>query len=265
MPLDNPKTENGRPTLTALLMNATVYPLIVAWTLLGILLFLPIFCLCKVLTGWDAGRITRYIIWLYGRGWIVIMRPFVRFRREGMENIPAAGPCILVVNHQSFFDTYCMAMLPAHDIVFAVRSWPFRMFWYRQFMLLAEYLDVESHNWDETRMAARKVFDKQGMLLFFPEGHRSRNGELQRFYNGAFWLAAGEEVPIVPLCINGTDRLLPPKRWWLQPTEIVLRALPAINTCDHQESGDIRRLRKLVKQQLGSALKDIRKQDTACN
>jgi len=127
-------------------------------------------------------------------------------------------------------------------------------------MLLAEYLDVESHNWEETRTAARRIFEKNGFVLFFPEGHRSRDGELQRFYNGAFWLAAGEKVPLVPLCINGTDRLLPPKRWWLQPTEIVLRALPAIDTGAYPGEEDVRRLRKLVKHQIGQALSEIRQE-----
>jgi len=242
-------------------MNLTVYPLIVAWTLLGILLFAPFFTLCKVSTGWSAGHVTRLTIWLYGRGCLLIMSPFVRFRREGMENLPEQGPCVLVVNHQSFFDTYCMAMLPVHDIVFAVRSWPFRMFWYRQFMLLAEYLDVESHNWEETRVAARQAFANNCFVLFFPEGHRSRDGGLQRFYNGAFWLAAGEQVPLVPLCINGTDRLLPPKRLWLRPTEITLRALPALDTGAYQDAREVRTLRKLVKRQLGQALDQIRHQE----
>ncbi|PLY00944.1 MAG: 1-acyl-sn-glycerol-3-phosphate acyltransferase [Desulfuromonas sp.] len=246
--------------MAALLMNLTVYPLIVSWTLLGILIFVPLFVGCKLATGWSNGRIMRLIIWIYGRGWMFIMSPFVRFSSEGMENLPTQGPCVLVVNHQSFFDTYCMAMLPIHDIVFAVRAWPFRMFWYRKFMLLAEYLDVESHNWDDTRTAARRVFEKNSFVLFFPEGHRSRDGELQRFYNGAFWLAAGEKVPLVPLCINGTDSLLPPKRLWLQPTTIVLRALPAIDTSAYPQEEDVRRLRKLVKRQLGQALSEIRQE-----
>jgi len=131
MSLEKVPAETCRLSLAALLMNLTVYPLIVLWTLLGIVLFVPTFVCCKLATGWDAGRITRLIIWLYGRGWMVVMSPFVRFRSEGMENLPAQGPCVLIVNHQSFFDTYCMAMLPVHDVVFAVRAWQFRMFWYR--------------------------------------------------------------------------------------------------------------------------------------
>ena len=254
-----PETQSAdRLTPTALLMNLVVYPAIVLWTLFGILAFIPVYIVIKLARGWSTGRITRLIIWLYGRGWMVIMSPFVRFRSEGMENLPESGPCVLVVNHQSFFDTYCMAMLPIHDIVFAVRSWPFRMIWYRRFMVMAEYLNVEDHSWDQTREASKEIFSRNGFVLFFPEGHRSRDGQLQRFYNGAFWLAAGEEVPLVPLCINGTDRLLPPKRFWLQPAEVVLRALPAIDTTPYPEAGDVRRLRKLVKKQMTENVARIR-------
>ena len=261
MSLNTVPAESSRLNAAALLMNVTVYPLIVLWTLLGIALFIPTFVICRLLTGWSSGRITRYIIWLYGRGWLVIIRPFVRVRRVDMDNIPSQGPCVLVVNHQSFFDTYCMGLLPVHDIVFAVRAWPFRMFWYRKFMLMAEYLDVESNSWDGTRDSARAIFARNAFVLFFPEGHRSRDGELQRFYNGAFWLAAGEKVPLVPLCINGTDRLLPPKRLWLQPTTIELRALPAIDTSAYAGEHDVRRLRKRVKQELAEALGEMRRRE----
>ena len=97
-------------------MNLTVYPLTVLWTLLGIMLFPFLFLLWKGITRWEAGRIMRHFVWIYGRVWMVIMAPFVRFRREGFDRMDAKIPCLLVVNHLSFFDTYCMALLPFFDI-----------------------------------------------------------------------------------------------------------------------------------------------------
>ncbi len=184
-----------RPGAAALLMTAVVYPLLALWTAVGIGLYPLAFLLWKVLTRWPAGRIMRHFIWLYGRGWMLLMAPFVRFRREGLRDAGIRGPAILVINHLSFFDTYCMALLPFFDVTFAVRSWPFRIPCYAAFMRQAGYLDVESMSWPECLEAGRRVLAGGGFLLFFPEGHRSRDGALQRFYSGAFRLARGTRLP----------------------------------------------------------------------
>jgi 1-acyl-sn-glycerol-3-phosphate acyltransferase len=158
---------------------------------------------------------------------MAIVLPFLRFRREGFTPETAQRPCILVVNHLSFFDTFFMGALPFFDVTFAVRSWPFKMVWFTLFMRLAKYMDVERMTGEETFAAARKVLDGGGRILFFPEGHRSRDGRLHRFHSGAFRISVATGVPIVPLCLTGTGQLLPPGRWWLAPAKVRLRALPA--------------------------------------
>lgn len=239
-------------------MNLTVYPLTVLWTLLGIMLFPFLFLLWKGITRWEAGRIMRHFVWIYGRVWMVIMAPFVRFRREGFDRMDAKTPCLLVVNHLSFFDTYCMALLPFFDITFGVRSWPFRMLWYGGFMRLAGYLDMESSGWEAIVRAGRKIFAKGGALLVFPEGHRSRDGQLQRFYSGAFRLSVETGVPLVPLCISGTDTLLPPGRRWLQPAVVTLRALDPVDPAEFPGSTGHVQMRKFVKKAMAANLTQMR-------
>jgi 1-acyl-sn-glycerol-3-phosphate acyltransferase len=247
------------PTAATLaLMNLWCYSMLLLWTLLGILVFPFAFGLCLLFLRWPADRVVRWFIWIYGRGWMLLMSPFVQFRRQQMELIEIGKPYLLVVNHLSFFDTYCMALLPVYDITFAVRSWPFRMFWYSSFMRLARYLDVEGSSWEETLSNSNSAFAAGGTVLFFPEGHRSRDGQLQRFYSGGFKVAIAAGVPVVPLCIDGTDRLLPPGRKALRPCRISMRALEPIDTTDfNSEDGHIQ-LRKLVKERMATALSDMR-------
>lgn len=237
-------------------MNLWVYPLLVAWTLVGILLSPLAITFCRLLTGWSSAKTVRYLIWLYGRGWLWINRPFVHFSIEGENQLEQVGPAVLVVNHLSFFDTYCMALLPISDIVFAVRSWPFRMWWYRRFMLLARYLNVEDNDWPTLLAAGRRELSEGASLLFFPEGHRSRDGRLRRFYGGAFQMAAETGVPVVPLCLTGTDTLLPPGRRWLRPSRIRLQILTPIRVPDLPKEERARFLRRQAHQAIKAALEE---------
>ena len=209
------------------LLNLIFYPLMTLWIVAGILASPFCLLLWKLVTGWDFGRIMRHLISIHGYGLIVIVSPFVRFRAEGLETIER--PCILVVNHLSFFDSYFMAALPFHDIIFAVGAWPFKMYWYTLFMRLANYLDVEQGDWAEVKRICTKSFALKGTVLFFPEGHRSKTGRLQPFYSGAFRLAIETGVTIVPLCITGTETMLPPGKFLLHPALVRLKALPALD------------------------------------
>lgn len=241
-------------------MNLWVYPLLILWTLSGLLISPFAFCLWKVFTGWSKARIIRHFIWLYGRGWMLIVTPFVNFEKKGFDKqFRDRTPSIYIINHLSFFDTFCMAMQPVSDIAFAVRAWPFRrLFWYTLFMRLARYLDVEEIGFDESLEVAREIVADGGSILFYPEGHRSRDGQLQRFYSGAFLLALKLELPLVPLCISGTDILLPPGTFRMQPATIRMHALAPVDP--HAFSGPDAHLtmRKEVKELMVKELTEMR-------
>ena len=242
-----PRAERKRFRLAAILMNLWAYPLMVLWTVVSVLVF-PFFLVAwKLVTRWELGKVMRHLIWLYGRGWIAIMSPFVRFRREGFRELRLEPPAVIVVNHLSFFDTYVTALIPFFDGTFAVRTWPFRaLFWYRGFMHLAGYLDVERMGWEEILTRAREVFARRGYVLFFPEGHRSRDGKLHRFHSGAFKIAVETGVPVIPVLVSGTDVLLPPGRFWLQPARVTLRALPPVSPVGLPGDSGHRELRAAV-------------------
>jgi 1-acyl-sn-glycerol-3-phosphate acyltransferase len=119
-------------------------------------------------------------------------------------------------------------MLPAFDAHICLRSWPFKMFWYSTFMRMAEYLDLEKLSWEQILATAEGVTRKGRFLIVFPEGHRSRTGKPGRFHSGAFKLAIQLKVPILPLCIWGTQTLLPPNRWWVKPARIEMQLLEPV-------------------------------------
>lgn len=247
-----------RPGLWALVMSAVVYPLLILQTLTFILLAPVVLPLARILTGRPLGRIVRYFIWIYGKVWMILIAPFTRFEKIGLTRDRFPQPCIIVLNHLSFFDVFCMGALPHSNVGFTVRSWPFRMIWYAPFMRMAEYVDMETLGHDEALHRCGELLDRETTLVFFPEGHRGRNGKLGRFYSGAFKLAVKTNVPIVPLCISGTDRLLPPGALLMAPATIRLQALPVVDpSAFGGESGHVT-LRKAVKKAMTEALEKQR-------
>ncbi|MDM7919792.1 MAG: lysophospholipid acyltransferase family protein [Methanosarcina sp.] len=203
-------------------------------------------------------RIIRLFVWIYGRGWLAIIKPFTGLELTGFKKGEIPTPCIIVLNHLSFFDTFFMGALPFSNVCFALRSWPFKMVWYLPFMKLAQYLDVERLSWDETFTASKKLLDDGGVLVLFPEAHRSRDGRTGRFYSGAFKISIATNYPIVPICITGTDELLPPGRWYLKPARVKLKALAPVYPDTFQgENGHIE-MRKYVKSLIADELERMR-------
>ena len=238
-------------------MNLVVFPLIAAWTVLCIVLSPALFFILKITTRKDTDQITRLLIWIYGRGWLVIMAPFVRFKRMGLHREDIRPPCIMVSNHTSFFDIYCMALFPFSNVSFTVRKWPYKMIWYAPFMHMAGYLNVESMNWEKTSETAAKILSKGAGILWYPEAHRSPNGKLQRFYSGAFKLAIETGVKIVPVCILGTHQVLPPGRWWLKPARITVKALEPLNPKAFNDPFAHRTLKNAAWSQMDQALGEM--------
>lgn len=249
--------EQCRYILLTIFVNLIALPLMILWMIISILIFPAFFLVCKAVTGWDNDRTMRHLIWVHGRGWLFIMTPFVRVRGEGLTKHEIKLPCIFVVNHLSFFDIYCLALLPCSNTIVTVRSWPFRMVWYAPFMHLARYINIEGMNWGDLSKSALEIMSKGGGILFFPEGHRSYNGKLQRFYSGAFKLAFETGTKIVPLCISGTRELLPPGRWWLRPARITLKALEPVDPKAYSKHDTHRTLRKAVKNMMAEHLAEM--------
>ena len=253
---------SGKPGIASLLysvpMNLFAYPMIMLWTLAGMVAFPFLFGLWKIFTTWENGRIMRFFIWFYGKGWVAIMRPFVTFIRTGFNKDMIGPPYVMVINHLSFFDFYCMGFLPFKNVAAAVRSWPFKMPWYAPFMRLAGYLDVESLGPQGSVSAGAEILSKGASILFYPEGHRSKDGKLQRFFSGAFKLSVETGTKILPLCLTGTDVLLPPGRWWMLPAKIHVKALAPIDPGDFDGPSAHMDLRKHTKVAMEKAVAAMR-------
>ena len=243
----------GSVPWAAVLMNIWVPVLMVLETVIALAIAPLLLVLWLPATRWPVPKIMRHFIWMYGRVWLWIVSPFVRLKATGADR-RSERPCIYVANHLSFFDIFFISALPVFDVVVCLRSWPFKLAWYAPFMRWAEYVDVEAMPWDQIVRTMERVFGEGRSIVLFPQGHRSHDGRLGRFYSGAFKLAVQFQVPIAPICISGTDRMLPRGRLWMSPATVRLECLEPIEPAAFQgETGHIE-LRKHVKELMGACL-----------
>jgi 1-acyl-sn-glycerol-3-phosphate acyltransferase len=121
----------------------------------------------------------------------------------------AGGPFVLASNHQSHLDILALlGFLPGRTRFAAKRE----MWRHPVVGAVLDTLDMVPIDRDdpESAIAALQRADgTAGSLVVFPEGTRSRDGQLREFKKGAFVLAIRAGLPVVPVVCRGTRRLMP--------------------------------------------------------
>ncbi|MFE4648584.1 lysophospholipid acyltransferase family protein [Streptomyces sp. NPDC056707] len=124
------------------------------------------------------------------------------------------GGCVVVANHSSHADT--AALLAALDArhtpaIGAAADYWFGSPWRRRICrrLAAGFPVRRSGGGMDDLLSMADELRAGRAVVLFPEGTRGRNGELGSFHRGALVLAERAGVPVVPVGIGGTDRLLP--------------------------------------------------------
>ena len=141
-------------------------------------------------------------------------RVLLRFRVRGVEHLPRHGPFVISPNHQAYVDPF-----------FVAAALPLRTLRALFFVGAAEYFETPLMRWiartlnvvpgdlDAQLTAAMRAGAaglRQGkVLMLFPEGERSIDGELKPYRKGAAILAAHNHAPIVPVALNGLYDLWP--------------------------------------------------------
>ncbi len=143
----------------------------------------------------------------------------VRLETGNIEKIPTGQPLIFMGNHQSNFDILALyAALPVH-FSWIAKEELFRIPFFGFAMRRAGYIPLDRGDGRRALKsvdeAARKIRNGVSVIIF-PEGTRTRDGNLLPFKRGGFLLAAKAGVPIVPFTINGTAGINPAKTLQLQ-------------------------------------------------
>jgi 1-acyl-sn-glycerol-3-phosphate acyltransferase len=139
---------------------------------------------------------------------------------EGLEHVPLDGPAIIAPNHLSFSDS---VFVPAalHRRVWAIGKGEYMDSWKTKHIFPAMgMIPVDRAGGDAAKVAldaAARVLEGGHLFMIYPEGTRSRSGNLHKGRTGAARLAARCNAPIIPVGHEGTLAIQPPDTLVMKP------------------------------------------------
>jgi 1-acyl-sn-glycerol-3-phosphate acyltransferase len=207
-----------------------------------------------VFLGKTADAVVRQGIVTYG--WVLVkVLPFLRPVKVESRTGELPLPVIFVANHNSSVDPFLFGALLI-DACF-ISTWPFKIPGYGFFMRWAGYINA-NEGWDKVCSKSIAALRSGTSLIIWPEGHRSRDGRLGRFKNGAFAIAAKTGYPLLPVCILGSRKFLPPgTKGILSPSSIKMILLdPIYPDMQNDQEQEIIKLRKNVQDVIRKTLQE---------
>lgn len=157
----------------------------------------------------------------------------VRIRVHGAENLPRQGPCVYMANHISYVDPPVLVAALPYRIAMMGKRQVFSIPVLGAAIRLADFVSVDRDNREAARASVEETLEKlqRGTsFLVFPEGTRSRDGQLQPFKHGVFVLALRAGVPIVPITLNGARDIMARGKWEIYPGEVQVTIHPPVVT-----------------------------------
>ncbi len=151
-----------------------------------------------------------------------LLVPYFRLSVRGREKIPRDGGLVFAANHFSFADPPLLGIAMPRRIWFVMSGEMFRKATFYLFSRLMDVIPVAAGQPFQTA-AMRKILRvlKDGHCVgIFPEGQRSRTGQLLPAQRGVGVFAQRAGVPVVPVAIAGTREAFPAGVWFPRPRKV---------------------------------------------
>ncbi len=142
-----------------------------------------------------------------------VFRPWVK----GMENVPATGAAILASNHLSFVDSIFLPLVLKRPVTFLAKAEYFtgrgvKGWLVRQFFIATGQIPIDRSGGqasEDSLNTGLRVLSEGKLLGIYPEGTRSPDAKLYRGRTGIARMALEAKVPIIPVAMIDTDKVMP--------------------------------------------------------
>ncbi len=156
------------------------------------------------------------LYWLIKAILTPILRVFYRVRIDGRDHVPAQGPIILAANHRSFMDSLFLPLVIRRRVTFVAKAEYFddkfddkKTAWFFRGVGQIPIRREGGSASERALESATEVLEQGGVFGIYPEGTRTRDGDLHRGHTGVARLALRTGAPIVPVGLTGTDEINP--------------------------------------------------------
>ena len=245
-------------------MEAIKSVMIWAGILILILIWLPLLAVRRLIdrdpAHYHTGRLFRRLGWAISRvnpNWVVAV--------SGNTRLNDRQPYVMVCNHLSHADIPVISNLP-WEMKWVAKKELFDLPVVGWMMKLAGDISVDrraANRKEATFSQARFYLNNNCSVIFFPEGTRSKSSKLKTFTHGAFELAIQEQLPILPLVLDGTQNTLPKESWKFgYAKNIRLKVLDPIDTTGMKRN-NISNLIKKTRKQILTQLSEWREAPVA--
>jgi 1-acyl-sn-glycerol-3-phosphate acyltransferase len=170
-------------------------------------------------------------------GWLaslrLVFKLWNRLEVHGLKNVPTQPPFVITANHTSHLDALVIASalslrwrnqispLAAGDYFFSSQARAgFSATILNALPIWRQRQGGQRHELGDLRDRLR---EQSAIYIVFPEGSRSRDGQLHEFKPGFATLVAGTDIPVLPCHLSGSFAALPPDNGFVRPRKIILQ------------------------------------------
>jgi 1-acyl-sn-glycerol-3-phosphate acyltransferase len=135
---------------------------------------------------------------------------------SGAEHIKPRQNYVYAANHSSYMDILILLGYIPDNLRLTLRSSLTRIPIWGWAVLAGPFITIDRSNAQKAERSIRIAIERirnGASVLFFPEGTRTPNGEIQPFKRGAFHLAKESGAPILPVAVIGSYQILPRHEW----------------------------------------------------
>lgn len=161
---------------------------------------------------------------------IVVSKLFFRVEIVGKEHLPATGACVVTPVHRSNLDTPILAWITTRRLRFMGKDSLWKSRFGNWFLTALGGFPVARGTADrEALRACQAIIERGEPLVMFPEGTRRSGETIDELFDGPAFVAARTGVPLVPVGVGGSERVMPKGAKFLRPAKVVLVIGPPIH------------------------------------
>jgi 1-acyl-sn-glycerol-3-phosphate acyltransferase len=148
-------------------------------------------------------------------------RIITRMRIEGRENVPKTGGFVLAPVHRSYIDTPISAAVTRRRLRYMAKDSMWKTPWVGWLISSVGGFPVSRGTTDIEALKRCFLLLGQGEpIVMFPEGERKSGPIVQPLFEGAAYVAARGNVPIIPVGIGGSEAVMPKGAKMIRPRKV---------------------------------------------